>query len=553
MFCLAVPCEGGIETGEAAAGTQASRPRLLVLLVFDQLRPDYLTRWQELYQAGGFKRLMQEGAWYTNCLYPYSNTMTAAGHASVVTGCSPERHGVIANEWWDRASWKEQYCVADSQYRAVPAGSAKMGVSPESLLAETLADVLKSETGGKAKVVALSGKDRASVLPGGKRPDAAYWFDDATGLFVTSTYYRPELHDWVAAFNAEGGVNRWFTSGWSKFRQDVDYERFSGPDDAEGEGTGAKQGKTFPHAMTGGLEQPGKASFKATYSSPLLNELLWELGQKAIETEGLGRDEVPDLLSISFSSNDVIGHAYGPDSQEVLDVTLRSDALIGDILNYLDKNLGPGRYAIAVTSDHGVCPLPEQARRRGIATANRIDPAGLERGAIAFLEKSFGKAPEGMSWIGAANFDIYVNDQVIDQKKLNRSEVHKALAAWFKNQTGIQEAYTRAELMDPGALPGDETAVLARRSYHPERSGDIFIVLEPYCLSSEYPTGTTHGTPHEYDRRVPLLFFGCGVVAGKRTEPVTPMATATGLSGLAGIRLPGQAEVPVPEGLIARP
>jgi hypothetical protein len=332
------------------AADQPARPQLVVLVYFDQFRGDYLDRWKSEFGEGGFKRLVADGAHFTNCHYPYAYTVTAAGHASVATGCVPADHGVVGNDWYDRAIGKSVNCVGSDRHEQVPARTqagtdedekkgARGGVSPDRLLKPTVADALKLGTGGKGKVVALSLKNRGAALPGGKSPDACYWMDGGTGLFVTSTCYRDGLHPWVAEFNKTKPAERWHGKTWDRFRTDLDYARLSGPDDAAGEGKGAAgQGRAFPHPFEPTDPKVKPAYLSAVYTSPFGNELLLELAEKAITTESLGADDVPDLLSLSFSSNDAVGHAWGPDSQEVLDVTLRSDRVMKRLLDTLSRS-----------------------------------------------------------------------------------------------------------------------------------------------------------------------------------------------------------------------
>ena len=309
--------------GRGVAAEQAAPAKLAVLVVFDQLRGDYLSRWDRLFGPDGFHRIEKEGVWFTNCHYPYAYTVTGAGHASLTTGTWPSEHGIIGNEWFDRATGDEAGCVAVGRYTRVPpkpgaeasrtsvTSLAKTSVSPERLLVPNVADALKDATGGNGKVVSLSFKDRSAVLPGGKRPDACYWFDTSAGIFVTSTYYREKPHAWVDAFNKSRIADKWFSMNWDRLRTDVDYESLSGPDDVIGEGRGQAQGRTFPHPMHGGDSKPGSRYNQALYNSPFGNELLCSLAAWAVDAENLGNGDAPDLLCLSFSCNDTIGHIWG--------------------------------------------------------------------------------------------------------------------------------------------------------------------------------------------------------------------------------------------------
>jgi hypothetical protein len=547
-----------------AAAEDAPPVKLAVLLVIDQFRGDYLQRWDEYSTEGGFHRLEQEGAWFQNCHYPYANTLTGPGHASLSTGCSPNKHGIIVNDWHDVETNTDVYCATSPRYQQVPPPKKtadpdkekdaekkpKGSGSPERLLAPTLADALKAASGGKAKVVALSLKDRSSVLPGGKKPDACYWFDVNTGNVVTSTYYRDTVHPWVAKFNKERLADRWYGKDWTRFRPGLDYEKLSGPDDVLGEGKGFGQGRTFPHPMDGGKDKIGKDYYEALYNSPFGNDVLLALAKKAIDAEKLGQHDVPDLLALSFSSNDPIGHCWGPDSQEVLDVTLRTDRIVKELLDHLDAKVGKGKYMVVLSADHGVCPLPEVAKAQG-KDAARMKPDDFKKEASAFLCEKYGEKDEKTVVLDALwDGMLYLNRAWLKANRLKQSEVEEALAAWLKKQPGVQAAYTRAQLLGEIAAD-DETGRRVQKSFYPGRSGDVLVVVKPYHYMAKYLTGTGHGTPHPYDTHVPLVVMGPGIKAGVRKDAVTPQAAPVILSRALGIKPPAAAEAPVPEKLFA--
>jgi hypothetical protein len=556
LVLLGVVCLAAFETPPPP---QPPRAQLAVLVVFDQLRGDYLERWQELFEEGGFRRLQEEGAWFQNCHYPYAHTVTAAGHASLLTGCSPQQHGIVGNNWYDIDAGRSVYCVAehheqvpatlDEGARGRPSRRPGHGGSPGRLLAPTVGDVLKEITAGRARVVSLSIKDRSAVLPGGHRPDVCCWLCTSTGRFVTSTYYRTTLPAWVEAFNRGRPADRWFGQDWNRLRPDLDYLRHSGPDDVPGEGRGILQGRTFPHPTTGGLKTPGSSYYQALYNSPFGNELLLQLAKRAIDAEQLGQRGVPDLLCVSFSCNDPIGHCWGPDSQEVLDVTLRSDLIVRELLAYLDSRVGRGNYLLALSADHGVCPLPEVARSRG-KQAGRIGSELLDSSAEAFLNDTYGSTGSASRFVEYAIYPwVYLNRRVLRERKLDQAEVERTLAGWLKQQPGVLTAYTRTEL-ERGVPADDHVGQRVRRSFHPQRCGDVTVVFQPYHIpSSGFATGTTHGTPHPYDTHVPLLVYGPGIAGGPRREPVTPQAVAAIFARGLNIPPPALAEAPVPRTL----
>jgi hypothetical protein len=522
---------------------------LAVLVVFDQLRADYLERWRELFGEGGFHRLERQGAYFPNCHYPFASTFTGPGHASIVTGCSPAKHGVVGDYWLDRVTGKDVDCAVIGDFQPVPIGEAagNGGSCPLALLAPTVGDALKAATQGRTRVVSLSLKDRSAVLMGGRKPDGCYWFDLWSGGFMTSTYYRNRLADWVADFNRRRPADRWFGKDWTRLRPELDYVRYSGPDDVPAEDRAWFQGRTFPHPMTGGLSQPGRDFYGAVECSPSGNELLIGLVRKTIEAEHLGMHETPDLLCVSFSANDDVGHAWGPDSQEVLDMTLRSDVIVRDLLEELDRRVGRGRYVLAMTADHGVCPLPEVRQGRG-KEAGRVAPELLIKGAERFLSERFGQPGEKSRWImGRADSWIYFNPRPLAARNADSEKIETALVDWLKQQPGVLSAFGRSELNKSPA--GDSIQRRVKASFYQERCGDVAVVLKPYYLFTSGLRGTSHGSPHEYDTHVPLLVYGAGVAAQRRTQPVSPLAIAAILCKALRCPPPAQAEAAVPAGL----
>jgi hypothetical protein len=522
------------------------------------MRADYLQRWQALWGEGGFRRLQTEGAWFTNCHYPFADTETGPGHASLATGRLPSSHGIVGNFWYDRRTGKYPYCVEGTRpYEGVPSGAAGEGPStPERLLGPTVGDALSAASGGKSRVVALAFKDRSAVLLGGQRPDACYWFDLWTGQFMTSTYYRDRLHPWVAEFNRSRPADRWFGKDWTRLRPDLDYQRNSGPDDASGEATGWVQGRTFPHPMTGGLRRfaaqqyANKDYYGSLSTSPFADELVLELAKRAVDAENLGSGEAPDLLCLSFSATDPIGHSWGPDSQEMLDTMLRLDRIVADLLGHLDSRVGQGRYLLVMTSDHGVCPLPEVARAQG-KDAGRVPKTILSSGANEALQRAYAPGGDKARWIEAtAGFWLYLNCHLLQQRSLKTEDVEDTLVRWLKGQRGVLTAYSRSQL-GADLLANDAIGQAVRRSFHPDRSGDVAVVLKPFHLLGPDVTGTSHGTPHAYDTHVPLLVYGPEVHSGTRTEPVSPLAVAAILAHALGVDPPAGADSSVPADLVA--
>ncbi len=526
--------------------------KLAVLVVFDQMRGDFLERWRPLFGPNGFARLQRDGAWFTHCHYPYGVTTTGPGHASMLTGACADAHGIVDNAWIEDGHL--QYCAGDPKYWFVPGEKPvkpKNAGTPEPLLSETVADVLKEVHGAKSKVFGLSFKDRSAILPTGKRADGAYWFEgDTVG---TSTYYADRVHPWVERFNASKFADKWFGKDWTRFRPELDYTRWSGPDDVRGEGSGKGQGVTFPHPTTGGKPTRTATYYDAVVNSPFGNDLLLELAKACVTAERLGDDDVPDLLVISFSSNDVIGHTWGPDSHEVLDVTLRSDAVVADLLAFLDAKVGKDQYLLGITADHGVCPLPEVSKVPGAA---RVGTGELADFINAHLTKKFPalKPADGKDsrWVDSIIFPwVRLNERLVKASGQPLAalveETVKALAE--DNEKRVMRTFTRAELA--GTFPeSDVIANRMKRSFYPSRCGDFAVVLQPYSLpATKGSTGTGHGTPFNYDTHVPLLVYGPGIRGGVRTEPTTPQAMASIFAQWLNVRHPKDAAFPVPKTL----
>lgn len=541
----------------AAEPAPKPKVKLAVLVVFDQMRGDFIDKWQPYFGPDGFRRLQTQGAWFTDCHYPYGTTSTGPGHASMLTGATPRQHGIINNEWYDRAAAKDAYCAGVERYKLVidnklVAGGKNGAGAPDRCLSPTVADQLKAATQGQGKVFGVSLKDRSGILPSGQKPDGVFWFN---GQFISSTYYNDTLPEWVQEFNTSDKPKAYFKKAWTKFKPDLDYAKLAGPDDGAGEGTGSGQGVTFPHPMDGGKDGL-KGYFSALANSPFGNNLLLEFAKTCIISEKLGQDDVPDLLTISFSSNDLVGHTWGPDSQEVLDTTLRSDAVMAELLKFLDDTVGAGHYAMAVTADHGICPLPEFAAKQG-KDAKRVSALGLIKAAEDFLQKTYGQGENANNsrWIEAIPAPyVYLNHRLIESKKLDKSEVSKTLAKFLKTQDGIGNVWTYEEL-NVATGPADKIAKRVWNAFHPDRSGDLYLMLKPYYLvgaitvGSKIATGTNHGSPYDYDTYVPLLAFGPGITGGKRSEAVAPQHAATILADFLGVTKPKDCQYDLPKTL----
>lgn len=531
------------------------KPRLVVLLVFDQLRGDYLEKWKDLFGEGGFNRLRGEGANFTNCHYPYSDTLTAAGHATMATGTTPNRHGIVGNEWLERKEAALVESITSDKCRIIPTPKdpKAKGADPHRRRVESVGDSLVRHSEGKSRVVSLSIKDRSAILLAALRA-ICYWFSTAFGGFVTSTHYHDALHPFVHEFNKGRPADAWFDRQWSRSRDDVDYVKWSGEDEVADEGTGFDQGRIFPHPFRKEDAKLGKDYYNAVTNSPMGNDLLLDLGKRAIDELQLGRKDHPDLLCLSFSSNDLVGHCWGPDSQEVLDMTLRSDRQVKSLLDYLDLKVGKGNYVVVLSADHGVCPLPPLAKAQG-KDAGRVSKDLIKTGAADFLQETFAPGKKKVNWVEETVGPwIYLNRGVLKDMGVSQEMAEQALADWFGKHPGVRGAFTRTQLAKNA--PKDNSEIPFRLSFDPERSGDVRVNLKEYWLLGDSPKSakyasyrTSHGTPYAYDTHVPLLILGPEVISGQRGDPVTPAAVAAIIARALRIPPPAAADAPLPEKL----
>jgi predicted AlkP superfamily pyrophosphatase or phosphodiesterase len=524
-------------SGKAVAETPSAPLRLVVVVSIDQFPAEYLASWWGLFPEGGFRRMAEQGVVYSEAHQAHLITYTGPGHSVMLTGAYARDSGVVGNAWYDRAKHARAYCVEDSTFPLVlPGGSpeedAVGGASPLASTATSVGDQLLAKTDDRAKVIALAIKDRGAIMMGGQRPTGAYWFYPRACAFITSRYYSPGgvLPDWLARFNASEPCKPFVDHKWEHSRSDIDYEA-ADRDDAPYEIPLFGLGRTFPHPIAP-FSNPNKQGaardrdrFSAVVGSPFGNDLLLSLAEAAIEGESLGADDIPDLLTISFSSNDYVGHQFGPNSQEVLDTTLRTDRTIAALLDYLDRRVGKDRYVLALTSDHGVAPVPEYLEAHGLIPQRgdhyRLPMAAVAKRVEAALDERFSiPAQERVIESYDTEPSIYLDYQTLARHEppLSPEEVAAAAAEELARTDGIARVYTRDELS--GAAPeGDRDALFAYRSFNAKNSGDVLVQLAPHWLYGE-GMATSHGTPYRYDTHVPLAIVGRGIRPGAYDRPV---------------------------------
>ncbi len=524
--------------GAGAAGAQepapvgtGDRPRLVVAIAVDQLRADYMERFRPFFGRGGFNLFLERGASFTAARHEHATTSTCPGHAVMLTGSYGSVSGIVANEWYDMVAGRKVDCAADTTVRGV--GADHPGRSPRNLKGATVGDLLKLSTGGRSRVVTLSAKYRAAIMMGGHLADAAYWMEDT--LFVTSTYYRPDLPRWARDFNASGRVTSYFGRKWDRLLPAAAYEMV-GPDDVPAEADPAGMGRTFPHTISGG-PTPGPAFAQAFDVTPFGNDVLVDVAMRAVAEEGLGRDEVPDLLGISFSANDYVGHAYGPDSHEVMDATIRLDRSLARLFAHLDRTVGLANVIIVLTADHGVAPLPELfTRLHPGARARRFRQAIVGEAVNAALRTRYGPAPSPGWVVYHQRPQLYLNVAALRARQVAVEDAERVAQAAVMSIPGVHEALTATQLARARAKGAHTGAAL---SFHPERSGHLYYYMEPYIVVGDGPTGTDHGSPWAYDQQVPLLWYGSRIRPGVRRTPAAVADLAPTLSALLGLTAPG--------------
>ncbi|MCI0338868.1 MAG: alkaline phosphatase family protein [Acidobacteria bacterium] len=510
------------------AQNSGKKVRLVVGIVIDQFRYDYLARFEDLFVDGGFKRLLNHGAVFANANYVHTPTYTACGHATFMSGATPALNGIIGNEWFERETSKRVTSVSDDSVKLLGGREGVSGMSPSRLLGSTIGDELKLASIGQSKVVGISLKDRSAILPAGKRPNAAYWYDANTGNLVSSTYYFNDMPAWAKKFNHEQRPDRFFGKRWEKLLPEPAYQRSTADDASYEKGT---LGNKFPYTITGGEESPGPRFYTQFESTPFANDYLVDFAKAAIENEKLGTDDNTDLLTISFSSNDLIGHAYGPYSQEVQDVTLRTDRLLAEFVNYLDLKIGLDRVIIALTADHGVAPVPEQVREPGYG--GRVDPKAVTEAIEATLDQRF----ENEKWVlSFVNGNVYLDESAIEKRKIAAEEVERVACKAVMKIPGIDSCFTRSQLVS-GGLPPTMIARSVANGFHPKRNGNLVIVPQPFYFFGE-GLATTHGSPYSYDTHVPVIFFGSRIAPGVYYNACSPADIAPTLAALLKIETP---------------
>ena len=480
------------------------RPKLVVGIVVDQMKMEYLYRFSDDFSDNGFKRLMNEGYTFQNMHFNYMPTYTGPGHASIYTGASPSVHGIVGNEWFSRSLGKEIYCTDDEAVNTIGDGTASEGkMSPKNLQSTTITDELRLATNFKGKVIGMSLKDRGAILPAGHFGNWAFWYSK-TGAFISSTFYGEKLPDWVTQFNQEKHYLPYINKGWNLFRPKETYNE-SLPDDNPYEGKLYKsEAPIFPYDLKEMLNKNDPGILRST---PFGNDILADFAMKAIEKEALGKDEITDFLTVSFSSTDYIGHLLGPRSMELQDTYLRLDKTIADFLVYLDKTVGKNNYLLFLTADHAGAENVNYLKDNKYSIES-INPKDIVKGLKKFSTDTFGEDLV----LNYSNFNLFFNKEIIKAKGLELAKVKQAFKDYLMTQQQVKRVYTEEEIL--GATGNDYFLNFIAKGYDPSQNGDL-VILDKAGFIEYYGTGTSHGTPYSYDTHVPLIFYGWKVPKGE--------------------------------------
>ncbi len=504
------------------------QPKLVVGIVVDQMRYDYLSRFWDGYSSSGFKRLVGEGFNFKNNHYNYAPTSTGPGHASVYTGTTPATHGIIGNDWYDKQIGASVYCAADNTYASVGTESSAGQMSPKQLLTTTITDQLRLSTQGQSKVIAIALKDRGAVLPGGHMANGAYWFHGKNeGHWISSSFYMDSLPKWVTDFN-NGNAAEAYKKPWNLFKNSKDY--VGGPDKTPYDGTFKGEAlAVFPHDLPALWEQNGQ--FDILKGTAYGNSLTTDFALAALEGEKLGMGTDTDFLAISFSSTDYVGHQFGVNSREVEDTYYRLDQDIARLLGALDKQVGKGNYTLFLTADHAAVQVPSFLKDQRIP-ADYFDSKAAKNRLEAYVLDTYGSDEiiENVS-----NYQIFLNRSLLKNLEIELDDIQEDLAHFMMSDSAVERAYTATQMWEQEYSRG--LPYILQNGYNLKRSGDVLFVLKPAVISYSR-TGSTHGSPQIYDTHTPLLFFGQGIKQGATVTRSEIPDIAPTVAALLGIAFP---------------
>ena len=501
------------------------RPKLVLVLSIDQMRVDYLSRFAPLYR-GGLKRLRERGAVFNNARYRHASTETGPGHSVLLSGRHPSHSGIVANDWWDPYLQKLINVVDDPFH--LPLGGEGRSASPVNALSFTVGDVLKSGN-LNSRVVGVSLKDRSAILMAGRRADAAYWYKAAGGNFITSTYYAREAPPWLTRWNRLRLPDTYAGKKWTRLLADEHvYEKYAGPDAIEGEWD--RKDTVFPHAIRG--NPPERLYYDDFRRTPFADEVTLSAALEAMNAHQLGQDEHTDIFAVGFSATDVIGHTYGPESQEIMDQLLRLDSVLEKLFQAIDDSVGLANTLVVLSADHGSLPLVENLRSQGIE-ARRASPDILKNAVQGALDRRFPGVQGLMAYFAT---DIYFDEEVIRLNKLDRATVERTAIEALMSTGLVEKVYTHSDLMTP--YSADPQMRLFQNAFFQPRSPHLNVLVKKYVYLNSQVGGTGHGTAHDYDRHIPIIFMGETIKSGIYQAECGPEDIAPTLAHLLGLTFP---------------
>ena len=507
--------------------TQINRPKLVVGLVIDQMRWDYLYRFYNRYSKDGFRRLINQGFSVENTFIPYIPTYTACGHASIYTGSVPSINGIIGNDWYDSQSNKKRYCVEDNEVKTVGSITKAGEMSPKNLLVTTITDELRVASNFKSKVIGISLKDRGSILPAGHAANAAYWYDGENGNWISSTHYMQDLPAWVKNYNAKKVVNAYYKNNWKTLYPINSYQESTSDEKFYEEKFKGEKSTSFPHDLASSIDK----NFDLIKTTPFGNSMTFDLAKTTIEAENLGQTSNTDFLAVSCSSTDYVGHQFGPNSIEIEDTYLRLDLDLQDFFTYLDKTIGKKNYLLFLTADHGVSHIPgflQENKLPGGLVSNSV----LKKGIDSLLSKDFNL---NNALYKIINNQVYFNQQTIKASNADFAKVKKAVINYLNTKNGIAGAVD-LEILNQSSIP-EEIKKCVGNGYNSQRSGDIYYIMKSGYINGD-ATGTTHGAWYPYDSHIPLIFMGWGVNPGKTNHIYYMTDISATLAAMLRIQMP---------------
>lgn len=505
-----------------------SKPRLVVGIVVDQMRYDYIYRYWDKFGNDGFKRLVNEGFFCRNTNYNYVPTYTGPGHTSIYTGTTPAVHGIIANDWFDKKTGKYVYCAEDNTVSGVGTTAAEGKRSPANNLTTTITDELRISSNMKSKVIGIALKDRSAIMPAGHIANAAYWYDGGIGSFISSTYYMKELPAWVQEFNKKELPKKYLSQSWNTLLPIDQYTESIADDNKYESILKGEERSVFPHDLAKLMTTSG--GLNLIRSTPFGNSLTKDFAIEVIRNEGMGKSAATDFLAISFSSPDYIGHTWGPNSVEQEDDYLRLDKDLAELLKFLDEQVGKENVLVFLTADHAAPEVPSYLMDLKVP-AGYVDEGKMNAGLKAYLNQLYGDTLV----LSMSNQQVFLNHKVIDDKKLVLQQVEENAAAFLQKMDGVSEVITATTMNNASFTEG--ARYLMQKGYNAKRSGDILINYLPAWVDYQ-KTGTTHGSPYSYDTHVPLIFYGWNVKQGSSSEQVYITDVAATLAMMLNIQFP---------------